>query len=75
MKHLSIKKAQKEFDACCDMVCDKRQAMMIIREEAENVVLMPESDYHAIMENLYVRTHTTLYDGLIERLRRKKNRN
>lgn len=50
----------------CDRVTNDFETVIVTRERGENVVLMSESEYKNLMENLFVRKDQKAYKQLIE---------
>ena len=59
----------KEF---CDKTVNDFEAIIITRERGENVVLMSESEYNNMLENLYIRSNANDYNELIESIQQLK---
>ena len=59
----------KEF---CDKTVNDFEAIIITRERGENVVLMSESEYNNMLENLYIRSNPKDYNELIESIQQLK---
>ena len=66
MLALPFSKARANFSKVCDEVSKDSEAIIITRELGENLVLMSESAYNNLLENLYVRKNKKNYDALIE---------
>ena len=60
----------KEF---CDKTVTDFETIIITRERGENVVLMSESEYNNLLENLYIRSNPADYNELLESIRQLKN--
>ncbi|MDR2175299.1 MAG: type II toxin-antitoxin system Phd/YefM family antitoxin [Synergistaceae bacterium] len=61
------------FEKYCDVAVRDFETIIVTREQNENVVVMSESEYNNIMENLYVRENKEDYVRLlasVEELRR-----
>ena len=59
----------KEF---CDKTINDFETIIITRERGENVVLMSESEYNNMIENLYVRSNSKDYKELLESIQQLK---
>jgi antitoxin YefM len=59
----------KEF---CDKTVYDYETVIITRERGENVVLMSESEYNNMLENMYVRSNLHDYNELLESIRQLK---
>ena len=53
----------KEF---CDKTVNDFETIIITRERGENVVLVSESEYNNLLENLYVRSNPKDYSELLQ---------
>ena len=53
----------KEF---CDKTVNDFETVIITRERGENVVLMSESEYNNMLENLYIRSNPKDYQRLLD---------
>jgi antitoxin YefM len=61
------------FEKYCDTAVRDFETIIVTRGQNENVVVMSESEYNNIMENLYVRENKEDYSRLlasVEQLRR-----
>jgi len=59
----------KEF---CDKAVNDFETIIITRERSENVVLMSESEYNNMLENLYIRSNPRDYNELLQSIRQLK---
>ena len=59
----------KEF---CDKTVNDFETIIITRERGENVVLMSESEYNNMLENLYIRSNPKEYNELLESIQQLK---
>lgn len=66
MLALSFSKVRANFKKVCDEVTEDFETIIITRERGENVVMMSESEYNNLLENLYVRKNKAFYNELIE---------
>ena len=57
------------FNDVCNKIVQDSEVAVIIRENAENVVLMSQSQYENIMENIYIRKSKANYEWLKESIR------
>jgi antitoxin YefM len=53
------------FKNYCDKTVNDFETIIITRERGENVVLMSESEYNNILENLFIRSNPNYYNELI----------
>ena len=59
----------KEF---CDKTVNDFETIIITRERGENVVLMSESEYNNMLENLYIRSNPKEYNELLQSINQLK---
>jgi len=64
--------ARQNFKEFCDKTVNDFEAIIITRERGENVVLMSESEYNNMLENLYIRSSPKDYNELIESIQQLK---
>lgn len=57
------------FNDVCNKIVQDSEVAVIIRENDENVVLMSQSQYENIMENIYIRNSKNNYEWLKESIR------
>ena len=65
--------ARQKLREYCDKTVNDFETVIITRERGENVVLMSESEYNNILENLYIRNNSKDYNELLESIRQLKN--
>ena len=65
--------ARQNFREYCDKTVNDFETIIITRERGENVVLISETDYNNMLENLYVRSDPKDYTELLESIRQLKN--
>lgn len=68
----SYSKVRERLKEYCDRATDDYETVIITRERGENVVLLSESTYNNLMENLYIRSNRRYYDELIESIAQLK---
>ena len=68
----SYSKVRERLKEYCDRAADDYETVIITRERGENVVLLSESTYNNLMENLYIRSNRRYYDELIESIAQLK---
>ena len=56
---------RRKFKDFCDKTTNDFETVIIIRERGENVVLISESEYNNMLENLYVRSNKEDYEELL----------
>ena len=64
--------ARKNFKKYCDAAVHDSEAVVVTRKHDENVVILSESEYNNLMENLYIRSDKKYYDELIESIEQLK---
>jgi len=64
--------ARQNFKEYCDKTVDDFETIIITRERGENVVLMSESEYNNMLENLYVRRNAKDYNELLQSIEQLK---
>ncbi len=64
--------ARQNLKEYCDKTVEDFETIIITRERGENVVLMSESEYNNMLENLYVRSNPEDYNELLESIRQLK---
>ncbi|MDR3136066.1 MAG: type II toxin-antitoxin system prevent-host-death family antitoxin [Coriobacteriales bacterium] len=57
--------ARQNFAHYCNEAVHNYETVIVTRKRGENVVLMSESAYNNLMENLYVRSNRDNYDRLL----------
>jgi antitoxin YefM len=66
---------RQNFKDYCDKTTKDFETIIITRERGENVVMLSESEYNNLLENLYVRSDQNYYNELlksIDQLKRGK---
>lgn len=56
----------------CDKAVKDFETIVITRKNDENVVLLSESQYNNILENLYIRSNPEYYSKLLESIEQLK---
>ena len=64
--------ARQNLREYCDKTVNDFETVIITRERGENVVLMSESEYNNMLENLYIRSNAKDYAELLESIRQLK---
>ena len=54
-----------DFEAYCDTAVHDCETVIVTRKQNENVVIMSESAYNNLIENLYVRSNKDDYQRLL----------
>jgi len=57
---------RQNFKNYCDKATKDFETIIITRERGENVVMLSESAYNNLLENLYVRSDPTYYNELLK---------
>lgn len=69
----SYSTVRQNFKDYCDAATNNFETIIVTRERGENVVLMSESEYNNMLENLYVRSNPTYYNELLMSIEQLKN--
>jgi len=64
--------ARQRFDEYCDKTVSDFEPVVITREKGDSVVLMSETEYNNLLENVYIRSNPTDYYELLESTRQLK---
>jgi len=64
--------ARQRFKEYCDKTVNDFETIIITRERGENVVLMSESEYNNMLENLYIRSNATDLSELLDSIQQLK---
>lgn len=57
------------FNDVCNKIVQDSDVAIITRENAENVILMSQSQYENMMENIYIRNSKNNYEWLKESIK------
>jgi len=57
----------------CDKAVNDIETIVITRKNDENVVLLSESEYNNLLENLYIRSNLDYYKKLLRSIEQLKN--
>lgn len=68
----TINNALKDFDKTCDKVVQNCEPIIITRSNNDNVVLISQSEYDNLMENIYIRKSEASYARLLESIEEAK---
>jgi len=68
----SYSKVRQKFKEYCDKTTNDFETIIITRERGENVVMMSETEYNNLLENLYVRSDPTYYNELLKSIEQLK---
>jgi antitoxin YefM len=69
ISYSAIRRRFKEF---CDKATNDFETIIITRERGENVVLLAESEYNNLIENLYLRSNPEYYNELLRSIEQLK---
>ena len=58
--------ARQNFKNYCDKATSDFETIIITRERGDNVVMLSESSYNNLLENLYVRSDPAFYNELLK---------
>lgn len=56
----------------CDKATNDFETIIVTRERGKNVVILSESEYNNLLENLYVRSNPEYYNELIQSIEQLK---
>lgn len=68
----SYSSARQNFKDYCDKATNDFETIIITRERGDNVVMMSESEYNNLLENLYVRSNPEYYNELLKSIHQLK---
>ncbi|OGO76573.1 MAG: prevent-host-death protein [Clostridiales bacterium GWB2_37_7] len=63
---------RQNFKDYCDKATNDFETIIITRERGDNVVMMSESEYNNLLENLYVRRNPIYYNELLKSIEQLK---
>lgn len=63
---------RENFKSYCDKANNDFETIVITRKQGGNVVMLSETEYNNLMENLYVRSNKKTYDRLMESIQQLK---
>ena len=70
---ISYSAVRQRFKDYCDKATNDFETIIITRERGENVVLLSESEYNNLIENLYVSSNRKYYNELLKSIDQLKN--
>ncbi len=73
MLAVNYSNARENFKAYCDKANNDFETIIITRKQGGNVVMISESEYNNMLENLYVRSNKKTYNRLIESIEQMKS--
>ena len=65
-------KVEKNFKEYCNKVINDVETVIVTRDDGENVVLISESEYNNMLENIYVRSNHEDYQELLKSIEQLK---
>ncbi|HHV15490.1 MAG TPA: type II toxin-antitoxin system prevent-host-death family antitoxin [Gelria sp.] len=63
---------RQNFKEYCDKATYDFETIIVTRERGENVVIISESEYNNLLENLYVRSNPEYYNELLQSIEQLK---
>lgn len=63
---------RQNFKEYCDRAANDFETIIITRERGENVVILSESEYNNLLENLHVRSNPEYYNELLKSIEQLK---
>lgn len=73
MLAVNYSNARENFKAYCDKANDDFETIIITRKQGGNVVMISESEYNNMLENIYVRSNKKTYNRLMESIEQMKS--
>ncbi len=64
--------ARENFKKFCDAAVHDFETIIVTRKQDENVVIMSESEYNNLLENLYVRSNREDYQKILDSIEQLK---
>lgn len=71
----NLSNVRNNFNEVCNRIIQDSDIAVITRENTENVVIMSQSQYENMMENLYIRNSKSNYEWLKESIKRAEEGN
>lgn len=69
---ISYSAARQNLKDYCDKATNDFETIIITRERGENVVMLSESEYNNLLENLYIRKDPKYYNELLQSIEQLK---
>ena len=69
----SYSSVRQQFKYYCDKASNDFETIIITRERGDNVVMLSESEYNNLLENLYVRSDPEYYNELLQSIEQLKS--
>lgn len=71
----NLSNVRNNFNEVCNRIIQDSDIAVITRENAENVVIMSQSQYENMMENLYIRNSKSNYEWLKDSIKQAEEGN
>ncbi|MCX4327849.1 MAG: type II toxin-antitoxin system Phd/YefM family antitoxin [Lachnospiraceae bacterium] len=75
MLAITARNVIQNFDQTCDNVVQNYEPVIITRDNDKNVVLISQTEYDNLLENIYIRKSKTNYSRLFESIEEAKTGN
>jgi antitoxin YefM len=72
MMATDISNALRDFEQTCDDVVDNCEPIIVTRSNNNNVVIISQSEYNNMLENIYVRKSPANYNHILESMEQAK---
>ena len=69
----SYSDVREKFKSYCDKATNDFETIIVTRSRGENVVLISESEYNNMLENLYIRSNKEYYNELMKSIEQLKS--
>ncbi len=69
---ISYSAVRQKFKEYCDKATQDFETIIITRERGDNVVMLSETEYNNLLENLYVRSNPKYYNELLQSIEQLK---
>lgn len=73
MLAVNYSNARENLKAYCDKANTDFETIIITRKQGGNVVMISESEYNNMLENIYVRSNKKTYNRLMESIEQMKS--
>ena len=61
------------FDKICDTIIQNCEPIIVTRSNNENIVLISQSEYNNLLENIYIRKDPANYKRILESIEQAKS--
>lgn len=68
----SYSNVRQKFKDYCDKATNDFETIIITRERGDNVVMISETEYNNLLENIYVRKNPKYYNELLQSIEQLK---